>query len=111
MFKEVDAGLESSILASSERKKRGPDFSIRTVVHWLTLPHKLSFCSVPSHYDNVPDTDMNGQPYDKYPTRLCIELDEFMVCRWCFIASADIAAHEAGLKPVPAGEDANASSK
>ena len=111
MFKEVDASQEAAILAGSERKKRGPDYSIRTVVHWLSLPHTLSFCSVPTHYDNVPETDMNGQPYDKYPTRLCIANDDYMVCRWCYIASADIAASEQGLAPVPAGEDKNATSQ
>jgi hypothetical protein len=111
VFKEVSADLESEILASSTRQKRGPDYSIRTVVHWLTLPHKLSFCSVPTHYDNVPDTDMNGQPYDKYPSRLCTEIGDYSVCRWCYINSADIAAREAGLAPVPAGEDKNAPSK
>ncbi len=108
MFKEVDASQEAAILAGSERKKRGPDYSIRSVSHFLTLPHTIGFCSVPSHYDNVPDHDMNGQEYDKYPTRLCVEIEPYHVCRWCYIASADIAATEAGLAPVPAGEDANA---
>ena len=111
MFKEVSADLESEILAASTRKKRGPDYSIRTVVHWLTLPHHLSFCSVPSHYDNVPETDMNGKPYDKYPTRLCTSIEPYEVCRWCYIASADMKASEDGLAPVPAGEDTNATSK
>lgn len=108
MFKEVDASLESEILAASERKKKGPDYTIRTVTHWHTLPVHLGFCSVPSHYDNVPETDHTGQPYDKYPTRLCATIDEYEVCRWCFVAFADIAAKEAGLKPVPAGKDENA---
>jgi hypothetical protein len=110
VFKEVDTSLESEILASATRKKRGPDFSIRTVVHWLTLPHHAAFCSVPTHYDNVPETDFNGEPYDKYPSRMCATICDYEVCRWCYIASADMEAAKAGLAPVPAGEDTNATS-
>ena len=109
MFKEVDANQEASILAGAERKKRGPDFSIREINHWFTLPHHTAFCSVPSHYDNVPEHDMNGQPYDKYPTRMCVTIEPYEVCRWCFLAEGDVVAALEGLDPVPAGKDENAS--
>lgn len=99
MFKEIDIGLEKSILAGSERKTKGADFSIRTVTHWLTLPHHMSFCTVPSHYDNVPDTDYKGEKYDKYPTRMCITNGPYEVCRWCYVAEADVRAEKNGIPP------------
>ena len=102
MFKEVSADLEGEILAKEDkptRTKRGPDFSIRTVTHWFTLTHKMGFCTVPTHYDNVPESDHTGQPYDKYPTRMCVEIGDYHVCRWCFIAKADVAAQEQGIPP------------
>jgi hypothetical protein len=111
MFKEVDTNAEAAILAGEDKPKRrakGPDYSIRTVTHWITLTHHMSYCTVPSHYDNVPDTDYNGEKYDKYPTRMCVEIDGYHVCRWCYVAEADQQALLEGLPPTEQ-EDTNAS--
>lgn len=89
MFKEVDPGLEASILEGSSKRKRGPDYSIRTNTHWFTLTAHFGYCTVPSHYDNVPDTDYNGEKYDKYPSRMVVTIEPYEVCRWCYVAEAD----------------------
>lgn len=99
LFEEVDPSQEAAILAT-ERKSKSTDYTIRTVTHWLTLPHKFGFCTVPSHYDNVPDTDYKGEKYDKYPSRLCVDIDGYTVCRWCYVAEADQIAKLEGIKPV-----------
>ena len=113
MFKEVDTNQEALILAEAERtsRKKGPDFSIRTVTHWMTLSHHTAFCTVPDHYDNVPDTDFNGVKYDKYPSRMCVTITPYEVCRWCFLASADETARQANTPPVERTEENSASGK
>jgi hypothetical protein len=112
MFNEVDSKQETLILAEAEKKSRrkGPDFTIRTVTHWHTLQHHTNFCSVPSHYDNVPDTDFNGEKYDKYPSRMCVTIDGYEVCRWCFIAEGDVLAIADGVDPVERTEENSGSS-
>jgi hypothetical protein len=55
----------------------------------MTFQHHGAFCTVPSHYENVPDTDFTGEKYDKYPSRMCVSIDGYEVCRWCYIAEAD----------------------
>lgn len=111
MFKEVDSGQEQAILAGADkpRRKKGPDFSIRTVTQWFTFQHHMDYCTVPSHYDNVPDEDFKGEKYDKYPVRMCVDIDGYKVCRWCYIAEADQLAILEGTPPV-VREDENASS-
>ena len=107
MFKEIDASAEAAILAGADqprRKKRGEDFSIRTVTQWFKLMHRMSFCTVPSHYDNVPDFNHNGEEYDKYPSRMCVTIDGYQVCRWCFLAEADQVALKDGHSPIPRSE-------
>lgn len=112
MFKEVDTNQEALILAESEKKsrKKGPDFSIRTVTYWFTLPHHTAYCTVPSHYDNVPDTDYTGEKYDKYPSRMCTTIEGYEVCRWCYIVAADVAAMNNNLPPVERTEETSATS-
>lgn len=105
MFKEVSADQESSIIAASVRKPKGPDFTIRTVTQWMTFQHRMGFCTVPSHYDNVPDTDYTGEKYDKHPTRMIVEIEPYEVCRWCYIKSADMIAREKNLPPTEREQD------
>ncbi len=101
MFKEVDSNLEQEIVASTpKRKSKTPDYSIRTVSYWIHLQHHFGFCTIPTHYDNVPDADFKGEKYDKYPTRMCITIGPYEVCRWCYVAEADIHATIEGLPPV-----------
>jgi hypothetical protein len=112
LFNEIDSKLEAALVADAPKRKRGPDFSVRTVTHWLTelvRSQHFGYCTVPTHYDNVPDSDFSGEKFDKYPSRLVVDLDPYQVCRWCYIAEADIAANAAGLPPVER-VDENASS-
>lgn len=111
MFQPIDSAQEQAIIAAADkpRKKRGPDFSIRTATHWFTLQHHMAYCSVPSHYDNVPDEDYKGEKYDKYPVRMCVSIDPYEVCRWCYLAEADVVAAMDGLPPTKR-EDPNAAS-
>jgi hypothetical protein len=102
MFQQVDSKLEAAIVADTPKRKRGSDFSVRTVTHWLSelvREQHFGYCTIPTHYDNVPDSDFSGEKFDKYPTRLCVTIDPYEVCRWCYIAEADVACSEAGLPP------------
>lgn len=99
MFKPVDSEQEKAIIAS-ERKRTSIDYSIRTVTHWFTLPQHFGFCTVPSHFDNVPDADKAGGVYEKYPCRMVVEIDDYHVCRWCFVAEADLSATEPPVRRV-----------
>lgn len=103
-FTPIDASEEEAILKEAEaqkkpRKKKGPDFSIRTVTHWFTLQHHFAYCSIPSHYDNVPDKSEDGSDYDKSSWRMCVTIDDYEVCRWCYIVEADQQAILDGVPP------------
>jgi hypothetical protein len=103
LFEPVDSANEAALLKAADKPrgtKKGPDYSIRTVTHWFTFSHHMGYCTVPSHYDNVPDTDHNGEPYDKYPTRSCVTIGKFEVCRWCYVAEADVVAELENAPPV-----------
>jgi hypothetical protein len=102
VFKEIDADQEAAILAaSSKRKKGGPDYTIRTNTHWFTLPQNLSHsCTVPLHGENIPETDKSGNPYDTKRSRITVEIEEYHVCRWCFMGSLDLMSREQNLKPL-----------
>lgn len=103
MFEVVDPSLANVIAAEQPRKKRGPNFEIRTATHWLTElvnQQHFGYCTVPSHYDNVPDSDFSGEKYDKYPTRFVVEIGPYHVCRWCYLAEADKVAALDNLPPV-----------
>jgi len=62
----------------------------RTLTGWWKLPSYQGFCTVPSHDEVIQALKPEAQVYrSEYPVRYVFEIEEFQVCRDCYIVEAD----------------------
>lgn len=94
LFESIDEGEYTKALATPEttkvRTKAKYNLADRTRVAWFKLPTSLGVCTVPTHGD-VQDTltDQEKQYRTGISLRMVFPIDEFMVCRDCYIVEAD----------------------
>jgi len=102
LFEIIDSLPEDEPRAKRGTKKAQKyDVDNRTVVGWFRLPHTQGFCTVPLH-DEIQElmTDERKEYRQKYPTRMLHPINGYMVCRDCFLVTADVQAAERNLDPL-----------
>lgn len=74
------------------RKKKSANTDDRTQTGWYNLPHTVhGFCTVPRHEEIQRQLNPEKQEYrEKYPVRMLFEIGEYLVCKDCYLAGADL---------------------
>jgi len=63
---------------------------IRTQTNWFKFPTHMGFCTVPMHAEVQRAIYGEAREYrQQYPSRMVFTIDEFDVCRDCFLVEAD----------------------
>lgn len=91
-FKKAQARKASAKPATGRKATAKYNTDDRTKTGWYKLPHSMGFCTVPSH-DLVMETiKPEGKVYrQRYPSRMVIQIGDYLVCRDCYLAEADLA--------------------
>jgi hypothetical protein len=92
VISEEEANAPDTSKPKTTRKKKGANTDDRTQTGWYNLPHTVhGFCTVPRHEEVQRELNPEQLEYrDKYPTRMLFEIGEYLVCKDCYLASADL---------------------
>lgn len=92
LFEVIDAQTYEAAQRSTSggRKTKAAKLDERTYTTWYSLVHTMGFCTVPAHDEVIRSLNPEQQEYrQQYPVRMVYEINNLMVCRDCFLLSAD----------------------
>lgn len=79
-------------VARKPRAKKSANTDDRTHTGWYKLNHThFGFCTVPRHNEIQAALNEEQKEFrDKYPTRMLFPIGDYLVCKDCYLAKADL---------------------